>query len=61
LTSAEVTSRLTGGENFTPLRIFTVIVFPSSEISGSVSARSGDAFVVSSGLKPSTVRCTAIV
>src|SRR3954470_20445053 len=32
LTSFDVTARLTGGENFTPLRILTVTVFASSEI-----------------------------
>src|SRR4051812_27956456 len=41
LTSLDVTSRLTGGENFTPLRSFTVTVLRSEEISGSDSARSG--------------------
>ena len=41
LTSAEVTSRLTGFENMTPFLIFTVTVLPSSEISGMPSARSG--------------------
>src|SRR4051812_30921300 len=41
LTSLQVTSRFTGGENFTPWRIFTVIVLLSDEISGGPSARSG--------------------
>jgi hypothetical protein len=49
LTSLETTSRLTGFENITPFLIFTVTVLPSSEISGSPSARSGTAFVVSPG------------
>jgi hypothetical protein len=50
LTSAVVTSRLTGGENFTPERIFTVTVLPSAEMSGALSARSGWSVFASSGL-----------
>ena len=49
LTSFEVTSRLTGAENITPFLILTVTVLPSSEISGSPSARSGTGLVVSPG------------
>src|SRR3954454_16059582 len=41
LTSLEVTSRLTGGENFTPERSLTVTVLLSEEICGGPSARSG--------------------
>ena len=48
LTSADVTSRSTGGENFTPSLIVTVTVQPSSEISGSDSASSGSATEASS-------------
>jgi hypothetical protein len=41
LTSAEVISRFTGGENFTPERSFTVTVFASADTSGAPVARSG--------------------
>src|SRR3954452_13818907 len=41
LMSFEVTTRLTGGENFTPSLIFTVMVLLSDEICGGPSARSG--------------------
>ena len=50
LTSAEVTSRLTGSENMTPLRSFTVTVLPSGAISGSAAARSGTGVFVSFGM-----------
>jgi hypothetical protein len=50
LTSLDVTARLTGVENLTPLRIFTVTVFPSADTSGADSARSGTIVVPSSGL-----------
>ena len=50
LKSFDVTSRLTGLENFTPLLILTVTVLPSSEISGSPSARSGTGLVGSFGM-----------
>src|SRR3954465_1630870 len=56
LTSLEVTSRFTGGENFTPLRILTVTVFLSAEISGSPSARSGTGLAESWGLNEYRVR-----
>ena len=59
LTSAEVTSRSTGGLNFTPVRIFTVTVLPSSAISGGPSARSGSGLVASSGLYEYSGRCVA--
>ena len=49
LTSSDVTSRSTGGEKRTPLRIFTVTVLPSSETWGSASARSGTGVSPSSG------------
>src|SRR3954453_22596482 len=41
LTSLQDTARLTGGENFTPLRILTVIVLLSEDSCGGPSARSG--------------------
>src|SRR4051812_28268486 len=41
LTSSQFASRLTGGENFTPFLILTVIVLLSEAISGGPSARSG--------------------
>jgi hypothetical protein len=50
LTSADVISRLTGGENFTPVRSFTVTVLLSGETSGSEAARSGTGCVGSPGL-----------
>src|SRR3954471_14723136 len=59
LTSFDVTSRLTGGPNFTPLRILTVTVFLSPEICGSLSARSGTGLVPSSGLNEYRVRLVA--
>ena len=59
LTSLEVTSRSTGGENFTPERSFTVIVLLSSEICGSPSARSGTGVSASSGLNEYSGRCVA--
>ncbi len=59
LTSLEVTSRFTGGENFTPERSFTVIFLLSAEISGSPSARSGTGFSASSGSKEYSGRCVA--
>src|SRR3954454_24402302 len=59
LTSLEVTSRLTGGPNFTPLRIMTVIVLLSDEICGSPSARSGTGFSASPGLNEYSGRCVA--
>ena len=43
LTSFAWISRLTGGPNLTPFFSFTVTVLPSSEISGSPSARAGSA------------------
>jgi hypothetical protein len=43
LTSAAVTSRLTGGEKCTPERSLTVTVLPSSDTVGAVVARSGRA------------------
>ena len=48
-TSADVTSRFTGGENFTPGRIFTVTVLPSADTSGAAVARSGTIFEPSCG------------
>src|SRR3954462_15914985 len=57
LTSFEVTSRFTGGLNFTPLRILTVIVLRSCEISGLLAARSGTGSLPLSGLKLYRVRC----
>ena len=57
LMSLVVTSRLTGGENFTPERIFTVMVLLSSEICGSPSARSGTGVSASSGLNEYSGRC----
>ena len=56
LTSFEVTARFTGGLNFTPGLIFTVIVFRSSEICGLSAARSGTGSVWS-GRKPYSGRC----
>src|SRR4051794_39508363 len=50
LTSLEVTSRLTGGENFTPVRSLTVIVLLSLEICGMDAARSATGCSASSGL-----------
>ena len=58
-TSSEVTSRLTGGLNFTPVRILTVTVLPSSEISGGPSARSGSGLIASSGLNEYSGRWVA--
>jgi hypothetical protein len=52
LTSLDVTTRSTGGENFTPSLIFTVTTLPSSEICGSPSARSGSALTGVVGLVP---------
>jgi hypothetical protein len=43
LTSADVTSRRTGGEKCTPARSRTVTVRPSAETTGSSAARSGRA------------------
>jgi len=57
LTSLDVTSRLTGGLNFTPGLIFTVSVFPSFAISGGPSARSGSGLIASSGLNEYSGRC----
>ena len=51
LTSLLVTARLTGGLNFTPGLILTVIVLRSLEISGFAAARSGTGSVALSGLK----------
>ena len=59
LTSLDVTSRLTGGENLTPLRIFTVTVLPSSDTCGSAVARSGTGVVPSSGFHEYSGRCVA--
>ena len=59
LTSAVVTSRSTGGLNFTPVRILIVSVLPSSEISGAPSARSGSGLIASSGLNEYSGRCVA--
>jgi len=59
LTSAAVTSRLTGGEKRTPDRSFTVIVLLSGEISGAASARSGTGVSASSGLKEYSGRLVA--
>ena len=41
-TSADVTARLTGGENMIPGRSFTVTVLPSAAISGVVGRQVGD-------------------
>ena len=60
-TSAEVASRFTGGQNLTPFFSLTVTVLPSGEAVGYDSAKSGEAFVVSSGLFPSTARCVEFV
>ena len=59
LTSAAVTSRLTGGEKRTPGRSLTVIVLLSAEISGSPSARSGTGVSASSGSKEYSGRLVA--
>src|SRR3954449_975301 len=56
LTSLDVTARLTGGENFTPLRSLTVMVFASSETCGGPSARSGTGSFCP-GLKLYSGRC----
>ena len=50
LTSLDVTSRLTGGENLTPDLILTVTVLPSADTSGAAVARSGTMCSPSSGL-----------
>ena len=50
LTSADVTARLTGGENMIPGLSFTVTVLPSAAISGSPSARSGTGREMSCGV-----------
>src|SRR3954451_3908879 len=57
LTSFEVTSRFTGGLNFTPFLMWTVIVLRSWEISGLLAARSGTGSLPLSGLKLYSVRC----
>ncbi len=57
LTSLDVTSRFTGGLNFTPLRILTVMVLRSCEIWGLLAARSGTGSLALSGLKLYSVRC----
>ena len=59
LTSFDVTSRSTGGENLMPVRILTVTVLPSAETSGSASARSGTMLMPSSGLYEYSGRCVA--
>jgi CrcB protein len=51
---------LTGGEYFTPERSFTVIVLLSSEICGSLSARSGTGVSASSGLNEYSSLGTAV-
>jgi hypothetical protein len=61
LTSAEVTSRLTGGENFTPLRMWTVIVLSPLEIFGGPEARSGTGVIGLSGLYWYSERSTLLV
>ncbi len=48
-TSADVTARLTGGENMIPGRILTVTVLPSSAMSGMSVARSGTGREMSRG------------
>jgi hypothetical protein len=48
LTSADVTFRLTGGENWTPRLSATVTRQPSAEMAGRVAARSGSTAVASS-------------
>jgi hypothetical protein len=50
LTSLDVTTRLTGGENLTSLRSLIVTVLASAETSGAAEARSGTSVVASSGL-----------
>ena len=60
LKSFEVISRLTGLENVAPFLIFTVTVLPSSEISGSPSARSGTGLVVSFGMYAYSWRLTPV-
>jgi hypothetical protein len=46
LTSPEVTSRLTGGLNRTPRRMWTVTVLPSFDTCGIAAARSGIALTL---------------
>ncbi len=40
-TSADVTSRFTGGLNLMPFRMWTVTVFPPFDTTGMLAARSG--------------------
>jgi hypothetical protein len=58
LTSAEVTSRLTGGAYLIPVLSLTVMLLLSSEIWGSPSARSGRGLSLSSGLNEYSGRLT---
>ena len=58
LTSLDVTSRFTGGLNFTPLLRWKVTVLLSDETSGGPSARSGDG-CVSAGCQPIRPLCVA--
>jgi hypothetical protein len=51
LTSLDVTSRFTGGLNFTPGLILTVTFLRSSEICALSAARSGTGSFALSGLK----------
>ena len=60
-TSAEVTSRSTGGLKRDAIVIVKVIVLPSSETSGSSVARSGDGWSRSPGCQLSRFRWAAIV
>jgi hypothetical protein len=60
LTSADVTSRFTGGLKRTPLRMCTVTVLPPFETVGMRAARSGTASTLF-GLYASSVRWVAYV
>src|SRR4051794_41878994 len=51
LTSLEVTSRFTGGLNFTPFLMWTVIVLRSCGISGVLSSKSGTGSLAFFGFK----------
>ena len=59
-TSAEVTSRFTGGLNLMPFRMWTVIVLPSFEMVGIADARSGTGWMLF-GLYASSGRCVTYV
>ncbi len=58
-TSAEVTSRFTGGPKRTPFLMRTVTVLPSAEIFGIAAARSGTVLTEFAGVAYS-VRWTAV-